>query len=496
MSVKRGKARLIRQSVILAGVIGLGAYGVTIAWLTHFDRSSAPPLSASSATRKDPIALAAFNALRGARCDYCHTENAQLPFYFKIPVARQLMAKDLRQGLRHFRYEPVLKAFDAGLPPSVEQLSRIEEVVTQNRMPPSLFLLMHWHAYLMPSERAAILTWIRQTRRNYYATPDVAPQHAEEVIQPIPEQIQVNWDRAALGKKLFFERRLSGDGKLNCASCHGLDKAGVDNLKTATGINGQKGPINSPTVYNAVFNIAQFWDGRAVDLAAQAAGPVTNPLEMGAHDWDTVVATLKSDPEYVADFQRIYGSDALTKGNITNAIAEYERTLITPDSPFDLYLKGDDNAITTQEKHGYALFKQVGCSGCHSGVALGGDAYEVMGLEGPYFTDRNTPLTQADIGRQSFTKALSDYHRFKVPNLRNVALTAPYFHDGSAPTLDDAVKKMVRYQTPAGTLSQGDIDDIVAFLKTLTGKFQGVPLQETPENPPLRSPADSDVDEH
>lgn len=321
--------------------------------------------------------------------------------------------------------------------------------MTQNRMPPSLFLLMHWRAYLMSSERAAILTWIRQTRRNYYATPDVAPQHAEEVIQPIPEQIQANWDRAALGKKLFFERRLSGDGKLNCASCHGLDKAGVDNLKTATGINGKKGPINSPTVYNAVFNIAQFWDGRAVDLAAQAAGPVTNPLEMGAHDWDTVVATLKSDPEYVADFQRIYGSDALTKENITNAIAEYERTLITPDSPFDLYLKGDDNAITMQEKHGYALFKQVGCSGCHSGVALGGDAYEVMGLEGPYFSDRNTPLTQADIGRQSFTKALSDFHRFKVPNLRNVALTAPYFHDGSAPTLDDAVKKMVRYQTPA-----------------------------------------------
>lgn len=496
MSFLRGSARLIRKLVIAMGIIGLGAYGVTIAWLWHFDRYSAPQLSAQSATRKDPVALAAFNALNNARCDYCHAEKVQLPFYSKFPVAKQIMGSDLRQGLKHFRYEPVLNAFDAGLPPSVEQLSRIEAVVTQNRMPPTLYILMHWHAYLLPSERAAILTWVRRARRRYYATPDVAPQHAEEVVQPIPEEIEVNWDRAALGKDLFFERRLSGDGKLNCAGCHGLDKAGVDNLKTAIGINGQKGPINTPTVYNAVFNIAQFWDGRAVDLAAQAAGPVTNPLEMGAHDWGTVVATLRALPEYVARFDRIYGLNALTKENITNAIAEYERTLITPDSPFDLYLKGDDNAITTEEKRGYTLFKQVGCSGCHSGVALGGDAYEVMGLKGPYFSDRDSPLTKADIGRQSLTNAPNDFHRFKVPNLRNVALTSPYFHDGSALTLDDAVKKMVRYQTPAGTLPQGDIYDIVAFLKTLTGKFQGVPLQETPENPPLRSPADSDMDEH
>ncbi len=173
---------------------------------------------------------------------------------------------------------------------------------------------------------------------------------------------------------------------------------------------------------------------------------------------------------------------------MTNAIAEYEKTLITPDSPFDLYLKGDNNAITAQEKRGYERFKAIGCSGCHSGVAVGGDAYEVMGLEGPYFTERKTGLTAVDSGREGFTHAVEDHQRFKVPNLRNIALTAPYFHDGSAATLDEAVRLMARYQTPYPDLSKRDVEDIVAFLKTLTGKYQGVPLQQVVAEPPLQAP--------
>ncbi|GBR13682.1 cytochrome-c peroxidase [Asaia spathodeae] len=482
------KKRLVRNGIAGLVVAAALAYGGTIAFLTRFDHQGAPRLPTNSATWHDPKALAAFNALGEARCDYCHTRTADLPFYFKLPFANQIMKRDLVAGQRHFRIDPIIAAFQAGKPPSVEQLSRIEEVIQQNRMPPAAYLLMHPHAYMTEKSRSDVLAWITDQRRRYYATPGVAPQFAGEVIQPIPENVPVDWTKAELGRQLFFDRRLSGDGKMNCASCHGLDKGGVDNLVTATGINDQKGPINVPTVYNAVFSIAQFWNGRAADLAAQAAGPVTNPVEMGAHDWDGVAAIIAAAPEYRTAFASLYGAGAVNQKTVTNAIAEYEKTLITPDSPFDLYLKGDNSAITAQEKRGYERFKAIGCSGCHSGVAVGGDAYEVMGLEGPYFSERKAGLTDVDSGREGFTHAIEDHQRFKVPNLRNIALTAPYFHDGSAGTLEQAVRLMARYQTPYPDLPERDVDDIVAFLKTLTGKYQGVPLQQVVAEPPLKAP--------
>lgn len=482
-------ASAVKKSVLGLVALGAVAYGGTLAYLTHFDHAGAPQLPADSPTRHDAVSMAAWSALTEVRCDYCHAKGTDLPFYFKLPLANQIMGHDLQEGLRHFRVEPVIAAFQQGKPPSVEQLSRIEEVISQNRMPPAAYLLMHPHAHLNEKQRDDILNWVRDQRRRYYATPGVAAQFAAEPIQPIPESVPVNWDKAALGRELFFDKRLSGNGQLNCASCHGLNTGGVDNLVTATGINGQKGPINTPTVYDSVFNIAQFWNGRAKDLAAQAAGPVTNPVEMGSHDWNAVAATVAAVPEYASSFQTIYGSDAVNEENVTNAIAEYEKTLITPDSRFDLYLKGDAKALTAQELRGYERFKAIGCSGCHSGVSMGGDAYEVMGLEGPYFNDRHTPLTAADEGREAFTHALSDARRFKVPNLRNIELTGPYFHDGNVKTLPDAVRLMARYQTPDADVSTQDVEDITAFLKTLTGKFQGLPLRDVPAEPPLRSSA-------
>ncbi|MBS4073855.1 cytochrome-c peroxidase [Ameyamaea chiangmaiensis] len=459
-------------------VAGAVAYGGVVAYLTHFDHAGAPELSVSSPTRHDPVALAAFNVLREARCDYCHAAHTTLPFYFHLPVARQLMASDLQSGLRHFRVEPVLAAFEAGTAPSVEQLSRIEEVINQNRMPPTLYLLMHWHAYLDEAQRHAVIDWINQTRRTHYATPGVAASFAAEPVQPIPESVAVNEAQAALGKRLFFEKALSGDGTLSCASCHALNKGGVDNLVTADGIHHQRGPINVPSVFDSGFNASQFWDGRAATLADQAAGPVMNPVEMGSHDWAGVADRVRTDPSYVAAFQSAFGNDTIDRTTITTAIAEYEKTLITPDSRFDLYLKGDAGAITAQEKRGYDLFKSVGCSGCHSGVAMGGQAYEAMGLEGPYFDDRHAAYQKVDNGRQNVTGEASDHNRFKVPNLRNVALTGPYFHDGSATTLEQAVRAMARYQTPDHAISDRDVTDIVAFLKTLTGKYQGTPLDQ------------------
>lgn len=463
----------VRKAIL--GIVAVGgiAYGGTVAYLTHFDHETAP---APAGANVDAVSATALNVLREARCDYCHAAKVELPFYFKVPVANQLMNRDRDQGLRHFRVEPVIEALQTGKVPGEEAMARIEEVVRQNRMPPSLYLLMHWHAHMSTEQRDAVLAWIAQERREHYATSGVAARFAAEPVQPVPAALPVDANKVALGQRLFFEKKLSENGELNCASCHSLQHAGMDGLVTATGIFGQKGPINDPTVFNAALNQSQFWNGRAATLADQAAGPVMNPLEMGSHDWGAVADRLRADPTYVADFQTAFGRADINQDTITAAIAEFEKTLLTPDSRFDQYLKGDDTALNTQEKHGYELFKTVGCSGCHTGASMGGQAFEVMGLEGDYFAARGGAVTDADKGRFTVTHQPQDMERFKVPNLRNVALTAPYFHDGSIKTLDGAVREMARYQTPDHDISDQDVADIVAFLNTLTGKYQGQTL--------------------
>lgn len=464
----------MKKIVLALCCTGVVAYGGVVAFLQHFDHEHAPVLSENSPTRHNPEALAAFNIISGARCDYCHAEGRQLPFYFNLPIAHTIMQHDLKNGLKNFRIEPVLTDFEQGKPPSELELSRIESAIRQNIMPPSQYLFLHWHAYLTESQRNAILAWIDQTRRRYYANTGAAKEFAAEPERPIPESVPVNQAAVILGKKLFFDKNLSGNGTVNCASCHGLNTGGVDHLVTATGIYGQKGPINVPSVYDAYFKIAQFWNGRAPDLAAQAAGPVMNPKEMGSHDWAEVAHKLESDKTYDGLFQAAFGPNAqIDQKTITTAIAEFEKTLITPDSPFDMYLKGDKNAISPEAKRGYERFKEIGCAGCHNGIGVGGGGYEVMGLHGSYFKDRGGPFTDADKGRYTVTGKPEDMSRFVVPNLRNIALTAPYFHDGSVKTLDQAVREMARYQTNTPNLSNQDVTDIVAFLKSLTGRYQG-----------------------
>jgi len=226
------------------------------------------------------------------------------------------------------------------------------------------------------------------------------------------------------------------------------------------------GPINSPTVFNSHFNIAQFWDGRAATLEEQVNGPVENPLEMGA-TWADVIARLQAVPAYVTAFQDAYGEE-ITKENTAHAIAEYERTLLTP-SRFDRFGAGDVAALTTEERAGLQIFMTIGCTSCHAGPLLGGQSFEKMGSVRDYFNHRIGELTNADLGRFNFTQLPADKHKFKVPTLRNVALTAPYFHDGYAKTLEDAVKLMANHQL-GRTLSNADTAQIVAFLNSLTGE--------------------------
>ncbi|MDH3625879.1 MAG: cytochrome-c peroxidase [Myxococcales bacterium] len=290
---------------------------------------------------------------------------------------------------------------------------------------------------------------------------------AEEPLKPLPELGELNMEKVALGRKLFHDTILSGDGTLACSTCHTLDHGGAEPRKTSKGIRGQLGPINSPTVLNSSLNFVQFWDGRARDLREQAEGPVANPIEMGA-TWEGVVKRLEGNAKYVAEFKALY-EDGITKNNITDAIAVYEEALITP-SRFDKYLMGDQNAITDAEKKGYETFKAVGCPTCHNGVLIGGGMFQKMGLVNDYFKDRGTEVTEADLGRFNVSKNPAEKHFFKVPTLRNVELTPPYLHDGSRATLEETVRVMGKYQL-GRDLTEAEINSIVTFLKSLTGEL-------------------------
>lgn len=289
---------------------------------------------------------------------------------------------------------------------------------------------------------------------------------AVEPIVPIKDVTSAAPIKVKLGERLFHDKLLSPDHTISCASCHDLKKGGTDQLPVSIGIKNQKGPINSPTVFNSRYNIKQFWDGRAKDLVEQAAGPVTNPKEMGSN-WTYVIKTLKSDPKYVSLFKSSYGGE-INQATITQAIAEFEETLVTP-SRFDDYLLGNKTAITKQEKLGYEKFKAIGCTACHNGINVGGAMFMKMGLVHDYFKDRGTALTDADLGVYNVTKKESDKHVFKVPTLRNIELTQPYFHDGQTKSLSEAVIKMAHYQL-GRKLPKEDVADIVSFLKSLTGK--------------------------
>jgi len=285
---------------------------------------------------------------------------------------------------------------------------------------------------------------------------------ASEPIEPIKPPVIKNPGMVELGKKLYFDPRLSMSGFISCNSCHNLSMGGTDNLETSIGHNWQQGPINSPTVLNSSMNLAQFWDGRAKDLKEQAGGPIANPGEM-AFTHELAVGVLNSIPAYKAEFKSVFGKDTATIDMVTDAIAAFEETLVTPDSRFDKWLKGDKKAITKTELEGYQLFKDSGCTACHYGPAAGGSSFQKMGLVKEYDTKSKVA------GVAGLTGKDADRMKFKVPTLRNVDMTYPYFHDGAVWSLEEAVDIMGKLQL-GRTYSNDEIAKIVAFLKTLTGK--------------------------
>lgn len=307
-------------------------------------------------------------------------------------------------------------------------------------------------------------------------------------LPPIPADNPMTAAKIELGKQLFFDPRLSIDGTVSCNSCHSVMSGGTDNRSVSVGVGGLKGGRSSPTVWNAAYLTAQFWDGRAATLEDQAKGPILNPVEMGMPNEKAVLDRLNRIPGYRDQFAAVFGGkDPLTYDNVARAIAAYERTLVTPNSPFDRYLSGEAGALSEKAKMGMQLVQDVGCTACHNGVNFAGPASLPMGQgfyqKFPVFPgsayEAKYKLTQ-DLGRYEVTKQEADKHMWRVPTWRNIALTAPYFHNGSVETLEEAVRVMAKTQLNI-ELNSGQVEAIVAFLNSLTGEF---PPQALPQLPP------------
>lgn len=291
-----------------------------------------------------------------------------------------------------------------------------------------------------------------------------------EPILPLPLEVTWNPDKAQLGERIFHDRRVSANTTTSCATCHDGNKGRADNTPYSTRFDGKATQVNTPTLFNVRYNFKLFWNGRADTLWQE----FDMNKEAGI-DWEKLPARFVADPYYADTFSRLYPGQGISVKTIRDALLHYENSLVTPNSRFDRYLRGDKQAINATELRGYQVFKSHGCVACHQGVNIGGNLFQKFGIMGDYFTDRGLPLSAADYGRYSITRRKEDKFVFRVPSLRNVALTAPYFHNGSAPTLDDAVKVMAQYQL-GRSLSEPDQEAIVAFLHTLTGEYQGRPL--------------------
>jgi cytochrome c peroxidase len=305
------------------------------------------------------------------------------------------------------------------------------------------------------------------------ALPEPSAAASGEPITPLPLSVDLDPKRVALGQRLFNDVRLSRDNTKSCATCHPLEQGGMDGRRRATSANDSQPARNTPTIFNVGFNASFNWDGIADTLEAQAEIVVLSPRLMSA-TWPELLAKLRADADYVAGFKEAY-AEGPTRANVLAALADFQRSLVTPNARFDRYLRGERHALTQSEQQGYTLFKSYGCVACHQGMNIGGNMYQKFGV----FAETSGAEIPADLGRYVVTKALRDREVFRVPSLRNVAATGPYFHDGRAPTLEEAVTTMVRVQL-GRTLSPDEIRLIVQFLHTLTGEYQGRPVG-TPE---------------
>ena len=405
-------------------------------------------------------------------CYSCHSGQDGTPFYAKLPFADPILAH-VEIGTRFWD----LRREDLENPSEV-LLSKLQHSVTSGNMPLVEYKLIHWGTGFNKAEKSLLTEWILSQRQERFATGTACEAYAHHALQPIPDSLSTDIRKVTLGRKMYNDARVSLDGTLSCATCHVIDQGGADSrgTRTSEGIYGQFGGINAPTVLNAAFNVEQFWNGRAHTLADQAAGPPVNPVEMGDQTWEQICERLKEDASLVAEFQSIY-PEGITQATVTDAIAEYEKTLITPNDRLDQMLKGDENALTEEEKKGLAAFMDNSCAVCHVGKTLGGQSFETLGIYEDYYAAREQSnpdivYNDDDKGLAGFTGDTADLHRFKVPGLRNISKTSPYFHDGTQATIEDAVRAMFRFELGVKEAPESDVASISAFLRTLDGEIK------------------------
>ena len=370
-----------------------------------------------------------------------------------------------------FDMEDCIEKISRGEAVNETTLAKLEmATVIRRNMPPAGYYLLHWGSSLTSAKRKLLEDWIAGYRERFYPNPLSVERFRNEPVRPLPSSVPVDAEKAALGKKLFYDVRLSQHNTLSCASCHRPASGGDDDRQLPEGVNRALGYVNTPTVFNAFFNALQFRDGRAADLKTQAAEHLSDSLILTAGSFAPILRGLLQDEELKRAFDRLY-DEGLTELSVIDAIVAFEKTLLTPNCRFDRYLKGEIPVLHPSERRGYEAFKSNQCATCHAGVILGGLSCERMGIHRDYFEDRGWGIAREDLGRFNYTADERDRYRFKVPGLRNVALTSPYFHDGSQRSLYHAVKIMAACQS-GRSLSDKEAGAIVSFLESLTGEYE------------------------
>ena len=454
---------------VTAATVTIATAGVLSAVILPAEHEAQIPVPADRDAAK-----AMANVVLEQKCSACHGETPEYNKLINI-LALGKLGRDVEAAQRAFTIKK-----DEGIRSELVNMAKMDYVLRTRRMPPTAYTIIHPASKLTMNDVAIM--------RHYYDA-DMIDAAVFAPIEPAKEVTdEVEKAKILLGHMLYFDPSLSTTNQVSCASCHDLTKGGTDNLSKSEGVPGadgkpQLGGVNAPTVFNAAGHIRQFWDGRAKDLQEQAGGPPLNPVEMGysqPEDWKEIAAKLEKDERYVLLFKKVYGDAGMTDQTITDAIAAFERTLVTPFSAFDLYRIGEQNAMTEQQIAGMNDFKAYGCSSCHAGPALGGQSFEYINTDSPLRAHAKG-YNEGAFGLKDFTKKEEHTDMFRVPSLRNVALTAPYFHTGTVTDLSDAVRIMFESQTSI-TPSETTINNVTEFLKAQTGRLNGKPLNELRKN--------------
>ena len=403
-----------------------------------------------------------------AKCADCHGPSPEINTVINF-FSGNMLRRDVALARRAWKMEG-----DPAVRSGIVDYLKLDHVLRTRCMPPVQYTAVHLGSRLTPQDVAILrLRYSEQGAAQRRFLP-IEPAQAD------PSLIA----RQYLGYLLYHDARLSSNNEISCSSCHNISLGGTDNKAKSEGVPGadgkpQLGGVNAPTVFNAAGHIRQFWDGRAADLKEQAGGPPLNPVEMGyssPEDWEKIAEKLQQDDFLLALFRYAYGNDGITGDSITDAIATFERTLMTPDSAFDQFLKGDAHALSDDQKKGLESFVNYGCATCHAGPALGGLSFEYINKRGP-FRSHTPGYEEGAFGLRDHTKLDEHTDMFRVPTLRNVALTHPYFHTGKVEKLEDAVRIM--FDTQVGAVpSDSVVGQVVRFLEAQTGKFRGIPLDE------------------